>query len=311
MKFLVFLLFLTDLAHAHVQLSEYELSRRVQAKSNLPDHVKRYFSKGQFHLRGGYGSSLDLANLLYFVPVAQTLKKHEISVAPILPSKARRSISDGSKDNYDSLMETRDPNKPSHLVGHSMGATIQLLTVLEHPELIEQGIVDLVFPVQGVISGNALSDKLGGRGQTWLDSALSFLTLPFGAGAKSLETREVYNTLSDAASRLSFEQLKMISEHIVFITSTASKKNTSLAYKGAQALLGEDSDGLVKEPYMFFDGFGRRIRINEADHGSLVMTLPGFSNWNANQISAAWEFILENSVSGEVLDNPCPIYMAY
>lgn len=245
---------------------------------------------------GGYGSRLDLPER-YFAPVNEEFQKRGLLYLKAERPKARLDALTNSEILYQKYFGENSPyvEHPLHFVGHSYGGVILVRMVLEHPEVLESSRLGRITTVQSPLLGSKLSDPLDmaeslaefylPMGGTIVESFRSWTNSIIG-GSRSMGTRQSRSDLSRLLGRLTEKQKRLFSEKLIQVTASTEVESLPLAFRSTGRLLERldgPNDGVVSEISMAIPGVGIVEKIF-SDHGSPVMTLPGFSRGDTTSV---------------------------
>lgn len=157
--------------------------------------------------------------------------------------------------------------KPIILWGHSKGGVESLGLILKYPELVRQGVIKLVVPIQSPVGG-----CVGGTCAS-LSLFLSRAHTAFD-GMHSLSTSAIDRVISKQIDALDAETRQMLSAATVFVVSHQDPRRVDAILQFSAfglSAIGQANDALVAEKAMSVKNFGRIIGQVVADHMQMVM----------------------------------------
>ncbi len=174
------------------------------------------------------------------------------------------------------LVEYNKLNKPIILVGHSKGGLEILYTILHHPELIQDGIVDGIVLLQTPINGVYLLDKKSNN--AFIQRIISLC----GDGVQALTQEAAAEKLERYLARLTIithnthgliaaqDLLEEISSKIFYVRSYQHKRTLNPKLSFLNFFLRHEpeqqNDGVILLDSQKSNAIGRELGIIRADH---------------------------------------------
>ena len=225
---------------------------------------------------GGYGN--ELARSHYFKLNIEEIREMGAPAETFFPSSLRSAAGNVESLRH-AVLETyhRNGGRPVVLIGHSKGGLESLATVLEHPELVRNGIVANVVTIQSPIGGNALGDQSGTVAR--LLSKVIALSSP---SFRSLQTNGIREVIADRIDLMSENEkadYRAVSRAVRYVISHKATADSSLGIQRLANLASPAvlNDGLVAKQDMWIRGFGTILGELYIDHLEAVVgrVVPG------------------------------------
>lgn len=265
--------------------SDYESS--LTGKKIL--NAKQIQNLNNYHFVFISGFTGELIQKRYFSENVASLKNLGVeNVSTIIPSSLR-----AAEDNIEVLNEKvralykSGEGRPIVLIGHSKGGLESVATILNHPNLVTDGIVHKVVAVQSPLRRVVLGDQF--------NSTLKWMTPIFPSdGAESLTTGEIDRIIRQKINSLDAGTKQRLSNSVGYVISEKSPSEMAKAISRMGAFLQTQynlpSDGLVDLYGQWINGFGKVLGKVNADHVEFVV--PYSKNLNTGSDSKASAFAL-------------------
>lgn len=245
---------------------DVDLEKYAEAPTlNLSSSRLQQVSEFTFLFVGGYGN--ELARDHYFQLNVQTVREMGANAETFFPSSLNSAAGNIEALRLAVLKTYRDGgNKPVVLIGHSKGGLESLATVLQHPELVREGVVANVVTVQSPIGGNALGDQSGPLARI-LAQVISLASPSF----RSLQTAGIRSVIADRIDQMSEAEksdYRMISRVVRYVISHKEAVDSSIGIQKLAKLASPtiQNDGLVAKQDMWIRGFGTILGELYLDH---------------------------------------------
>jgi hypothetical protein len=147
------------------------------------------------------------------------------------------------------------------VIGHSKGGVEALLSVLEDPSLVRNGIVDKVVLISGAVGGSPVADHDTHDGQTGC------------LGVRSLVTSHVRAVVSGALGALAPDDRAELSRRVFYVRSEETTDKVTWVFKSMSRFLWAGfgpNDGALVTADQSLPDFGNDLGTLETDHTGLV-----------------------------------------
>ena len=165
------------------------------------------------------------------------------------------------------LAENEIHKKPIILWGHSKGGVESLGLILKYPELVRNGVIKLVIPMQSPIGG-CVGGSCASFAMMWTRS------LKFFDGMHSLSSEAIHRLITQRLAGLDTETREMLSNATAYVVSNQDPRLVDTVLQASafgMTMLGQKNDALVAEQAMSIKNFGRIFGRVVADHMQMVM----------------------------------------
>jgi len=244
------------------------------------DEVSQY----QFIFVEGFLGSATVQN---FIPLENVLQNDfQVDDFTIVIPRSANSIATNAPLVREAVLDfrRRSPEKKSILIAHSKGAAEALLMVLQHPELITDGLISEVVLVDGAFNGTPLAYlwqdfcHLGRMTEIAAkDLDLCRILMSWTDGVNSMKPNRIRPIMAQAIASISEGTKSSIGKHLWSIHCQFGDLRTQwkskLAIPWAYLKLYGDNDGVIltaDENLQTSLGIGTDLGLFFSDHMSLL-----------------------------------------
>ncbi len=240
---------------ANTKLADYEIV--LVAGFGNESFRAEYFSDMRFVLINVFGLPGNQIHLIY----TDTYAEAGVSVKLLITQYQQIKIT--------------NPQHKIIFVGHSRGGLVIVNSLIEHPEILEDHMLQAAVTIQSPLKGTPTAEllekqlsKLSVAFQFFCKSCAPKMLNQVAAGAKSMEKNETHQVVK-TVEHLSEKQLSLLSKKLFYISAHSSHQSTKL---GAH-IIKESNDGTVPFSSQYIRSFGRKLALlPEVGHTDLVIS---------------------------------------